>query len=160
MSSNLLFQVGDRVLISKPINPLVPWNNAGMMDKYIGTVQFVSSSNTSTFKISADPKWLFSFDCGQKVSGESEESEGSEDTEDMVETNDGEFIPREDAVLTDLDGWVERDNVARADDGTTMLQGNEHDHEYRYTHDGELHHIGCVYYVDDVDEYYHEDEMG
>ena len=164
MSSNLLFQVGDRVLITKPNVPAIPWDGEGCMDNYINTIQTIKEvqklGNHQAFQISFDKRWWFSFDCGQKVSGESEESEDSEDTEDMVETNDGEFIPRKDAVLTDLDGWVERDNVATADDGTTMLQGNEHDHEYRYTHDGELHHIGCVYYVDDVDEYYHEDEMG
>jgi hypothetical protein len=78
-------------------------------------------------------QWLFSFDCCTKVERPeptNQEPEDSEDTEDMVETEDGELIPREDAVLTSLDGWVHSDYVARAEDGQTMHQDNVIDNDY------------------------------
>ena len=160
--SNLLFQVGDRVLITKPNTPAIAWEHYGLMDVYIDTVQTIKEVKkigaTQGFQIVGDKRWWFSFDCAKKV--DDNESKDSEDSEDMVTTQDGQLIPREDAVLTDLDGWVLQDDVSTAYDGTTMRQGNEDDHDYRYTHDGELHSNDVLYYVDDVDEYYHEDDMG
>jgi len=160
--SNLLFQVGDRVLITKPDTPAIAWEHYGLMDVYIDTVQTIKEVKkigaTQGFQIVGDKRWWFSFDCAKKV--DDNESKDSEDSKDMVTTQDGQLIPREDAVLTDLDGWVLQDDVLVAHDGTTMRQGNEDDHDYRYTHDGELHSNDVLYYVDDVDEYYHEDDMG
>jgi hypothetical protein len=161
--SNLLFQVGASVLITKPKTPAIPWESTGLMDVYIDTVQTIKEvqkigGSTQGFQIVGDKRWWFSFDCAKKV--DDNESKDSEDSKDMVTTQDGQLIPRENAVLTDLDGWVLEDDVLTAHDGTTMRQGNEDDHDYRYTHDGELHSCDEVYYVDDVDEYYHEDDMG
>ena len=160
--SNLLFQVGDRVLITKPNTPAIAWDAWGLMDVHINTVQTIKEvkkmGGIQGFQIVGDKRWWFSFDCAKKV--DDNESKDSEDSEDMVTTQDGQLIPREDAILTDLDGWVLQDDVLIAYDGTTMLEGNEDDHDYRYTHDGELHHGSVLCYVDDVDEYYHEDDMG
>jgi len=111
--SNLLFQVGASVLITKPNVPAIPWESTGLMDVYIDTVQTIKEVKkigaTPAFKISSDPRWWFSFDCAKKV--DDNESEDSEDSKDIVATEDGQLIPREDAVLTDLDGWVLRDVV-------------------------------------------------
>jgi hypothetical protein len=138
--SNLLFQVGDRVLITKPENPQVPWNLEGFMDRYDGTTQVVNKVETIGIRIQGF-QWLFSFDCCTKVERPeptNQEPEDSEDTEDMVETEDGELIPREDAVLTSLDGWVHSDYVARAEDGQTMHQDNVIDNDYDYDYCGYL----------------------
>lgn len=163
--SNLLFQVGDRVLITKPNTPKIGWNYYGLMDCYIDTIQTIKVVKTigavDAFQISNAKEWWFSFDCAKKVDdNESKDSEDSEDSEDMVETENGDFIPRENAVLTNLDGWVEQDDVSTAHDGTTMRQGRESDHDYAFTHDGELWDRDSLTYVDDVDEYYHEDDNG
>ena len=84
--SNLLFQVGDRVLITKPEDPQIPWNPEGFMDRYDGTTQVVNKVDPIGIRIRGF-QWLFSFDCCTKV--EIQEPEDSEDTEDMVETEDG-----------------------------------------------------------------------
>lgn len=107
-------------------------------------------------------RWAFSFDCLEKVNQletmNSNEEENDE-SEYVIDVN-GEQILREEAVMTSLDGWVHADEVVTAEDGETMHEDNVHDHDYRYDHRGELHHIDHLYYVQDVSEYYHEDEMG
>jgi hypothetical protein len=160
--SNLLFQVGDRVLITKPENPQVPWNLEGFMDRYDGTTQVVNKVETLGIRIRGF-QWLFSFDCCTKVERPeptNQEPEDSEDTEDMVETEDGELIPREDAVLTSLDGWVHSDYVARAEDGQTMHQDNVIDNDYDYDYCGYLYNRDELRYVNNTGDLRHQDEQG
>jgi hypothetical protein len=57
--SNLLFQVGDRVLITKPENPQVPWNLEGFMDRYDGTTQVVNKVETLGIRIQGFPMAVF-----------------------------------------------------------------------------------------------------
>lgn len=156
--SNLLFKVGDRVLITKPENPQVAWNVDGLMDQFIGTYQVIARLDSRDFSIKADIRWYFSWDC---CAGKMESTDqDSEDTEDMVTTEDGELIPREEAVLTTLDGWVHCDYVVTAEDGETMHQDNIDDHDYATDHRGELYSRDYLYWVRDTGEYHHESEMG
>lgn len=160
--SNSLFKVGDRVLITKPENPQIRWNDEGRMDRFDGTTQVVAVVETRGIRILGFD-WLFSFDCCTKVERAEpakQEPEDSEDTEDMVETEDGELIPREEAVLTSLDGWVHSDNVVRAEDGMTMHRDNVEDNDYDYDYCGYLYHRDELRYVNDTGDLRHQDEQG
>jgi len=76
------------------------------------------------------------------------------------ETRSGEFIVKEDAVLTDFDGWVHVDEVLTAGDGKTMHQDNYSSHGYRETPSGELYNRYVLHYVEDLGEWHHEDDEG
>ena len=58
MSSNLLFQVGDRVLITKPNVPAIAWDGQGCMNNYINTIQTIKEvqklGKTQAFQIYFD----------------------------------------------------------------------------------------------------------
>lgn len=155
-----MFAVGDRVYLSKSGGWV--WN-AEMFEKFNNTEQVVSLVDTDyTFKIEADPTWWFHFSNATLIErGPNEPVEQDEDdSDDYVTTNDGDPILREDAVETELDGWVHRDSVLRAQDGTTMHENNYSDHDYAYDRHGDLYHMDYLVYVDDAGDYYHTDEEG
>jgi hypothetical protein len=159
-----MFAVGDRVYLSNN-NDTFNWS-IEMRENYDKTEQVVSFVDTdNTFRIQANPVWWFHFSNATLIErGPNEPVAAVEDDEDnsddYVTTEGGDSILREDAVLTDLDGWVHENDVLRAQDGTTMHEDNYSDHDYAYDRHGDLFHMHDLVYVENADEYYHTDEEG
>lgn len=173
-----LFSVGETVMIVKPDNPIINWNPEGGMNHLIGQLRTVigadviydSGKSLVRYRVNADGRgngvyWGFSEDCLREPDGSVRERKEPEPTYDdqgreTVLTHSGEFILKEDAVLTDFDGWVHVDEVLTADDGKTMHQDNYRDHGYKETPSGEMYHRNVLHYVQDLNEYHHEDDEG
>ena len=159
-----MFAVGDRVYLSNNTNTWT-WT-IEMRENYDKTeqvVSFVDSDNT--FRVEASPLWWFHFSNATLIERGPNEpvaevEDDEDDSDDYVTTNDGDSILREDAFETELDGWVHRDNLLRAQDGTTMHEDNYSDHDYAYDRHGDLYHMDDLVYVDNAGEYYHTSEEG
>jgi hypothetical protein len=158
-----MFAVGDRVYLSKSGGWTWSIEMRENYDKTEQVVSFVDSDNT--FKIEANPVWWFHFSDATLIERGPNEpvaevEDDEDDSDDYVTTEGGDSILREEAVLTDLDGWVHEDDVLRAQDGTTMHEDNYSDHDYAYDRHGDLYHMEHLVYVENAGEYYHTDEEG
>lgn len=160
--SDKMFAVGDRVYLSNNTSFYWSIKMRENCDKTEQVVSFVAKDKT--FRVKGSDVWWFHFDNATLIERGPNEPvaavEDEDDSDDYVTTNEGDSILREDAVETDLDGWVHRDNVVRANDGTTMHEDNYSDHDYAYDRHGDLHHMDYLVYVEDAGEYFHINEEG